>query len=362
MTEQTTAYIGLGSNLGDRKAYIDKALKILAGAEGIELAGLSDIIETAPLGADDNPEYLNAVARIKTNLSAEDLHKVMADIEDSLGRTRPKKFSPRTIDLDLLLFGAEIINNQDLTVPHSQMHLRSFVLKGLCQLSPELLHPVLSETVTELAHRLGGADFILDPDVPQLISIAGVIGVGKTTLAKKLSGIFSGKLLLEPYDTNPFMPEVYAGKKEMALDSQLYFLNSRACQLNPSALPQRQVAITDYIFDKEFIYAKRLLDARQLALYEQTYPPLAANISAATLVIYLTGSTQKCLERIHERNRPYEQKIQLQFLEALDSDYEQLFSDWKTCPVIRRQISKFDCIKDTDVDHLANQIKKYITV
>ena len=299
MTEQTTAYIGLGSNLGDRKGHIDKALKILAGDEGIELAGASDIIETAPLGGGGNREYLNAVAEVTTTLSAEGLHKVMADIETSLGRTRPEKFSPRTIDLDLLLFGDEIINSPDLTVPHSQMHLRSFVLKGLCQLSPELLHPVLGETVTELVHRLGGADFMLDPEAPQIISITGVIGVGKTTLAKKLSSIFGSKLLLEPYDTNPFMPEVYAGKKEMALDSQLYFLTSRVCQLNPNALPQRQVAICDYIFDKELIYAKRLLDEKQLALYEQTYPPLASNISAATLVIYLTGSTKKCLERIH---------------------------------------------------------------
>ncbi len=361
MTEQTTAYIGLGSNLGDRKACIGKALEMLAGAEGIELAGASDIIETAPLGG-DNPEYLNAVAEITTTRSAEDLHKVMADIETSLGRTRPEKFSPRTIDLDLLLFGSEVINSPDLTVPHSQMHLRSFVLKGLCQLRGELLHPVLGETVTELAGRLGGADFLPDPEAPQLISIAGVIGVGKTTLAKKLSDIFNGKLLLEPYDTNPFMPDVYAGKKEMALDSQLYFLNSRAGQLNPDALLQRQVAITDYIFDKELIYAKRLLDEKQLALYEQTYPPLAANIIAPALVIYLTGSTQKCLERIHKRNRPYEQKIQLQFLTGLDGDYEQLFSDWKTCPVIRRGISKFDCTKDADVNNLANQIRKYIAV
>ena len=190
MTEQTTAYIGLGSNLGDRKGHIDKALKILAGDEGIELAGASDIIETAPLGGGGNREYLNAVAEVTTTLSAEGLHKVMADIETSLGRTRPEKFSPRTIDLDLLLFGDEIINSPDLTVPHSQMHLRSFVLKGLCQLSPELLHPVLGETVTELAHRLGGADFMLDPEAPQLISITGVIGVGKTTLAKNLSSIF----------------------------------------------------------------------------------------------------------------------------------------------------------------------------
>ena len=79
------------------------------------------------------------------------------------------------------------------------------------------------------------------------------------------------------------------------------------------------------------------------------------------LVIYLQDSAQGCLERIHRRNRPYEQKIELQFLEALDSDYELLFADWNTCPVVRVLISEFDCTKDTDISHLAEQIKCYIS-
>ena len=356
----TTAYIGLGSNLGDREKSIQNAVKMLAETESIEVVRISDMIETAPLGQANQPKYLNAVAETKTTLSPEDLHKKLADIETSLGRVRKEKWAPRIIDLDLLLFGADIINHPGLTVPHPQMHLRSFVLKGLCQLNPELLHPVIKEPMNKLATRLGGSDFVPDPNPPQLVSIAGIIGVGKTTLAEKLSKLLGCKLLLEAYDTNPFMPDVYAGKKELALDSQLYFLTTRIEQLNHNILARGQIAVSDYIFDKELIYARRLLSDRQLTLYEKTYPPFAVQIVSPVVVIYLQDSAQSCLERIYRRNRPYEQKIELQFLEALDSDYQQLFKDWKTCPVIRVSMSEFGCTKDADLQHLANQIKCYV--
>lgn len=351
---EKTAYIGLGSNLGDRKNYIDKALKMLAGAEQIELARVSDIIETAALARSNQPDYLNAVAEIKTALSAEDLHRTLVDIENSLGRVRREKWTPRTIDMDLLLFGSDIVNSPDLTVPHPQMHLRSFVLKGLCRLNPNLLHPVIKEPVKELADRLGGLDFALNPELPQLVSVSGIIGVGKTTLAKGLANCLDFDVLLEPYDTNPFLPDVYAGKKELALDSQLYFLTSRAKQLDRNLLARGQICVSDYIFDKELIYARCLLDAQQLALYEEIYPPFAAKVAAPVLVIYMRDSAENCQTRIRSRNRSYEQQIELPFLEGLSSDYEQLLKHWKTCPVIRVSTSEA-----ADIERLANQVKYY---
>ncbi len=360
MAEHTTAYIGLGSNLGDREKSIQSAVKMLGETEGTDVVRTSDIIETAPLGQMNQPEYLNAAAEIETTLGAEDLHKKMADIETLLGREKKEKWASRIIDLDLLLFGREIIKNPGLTVPHPQMHLRSFVLKGMCRLNPELVHPVINESMNELAARLNDADYVLNPNIAQLVSVAGIIGVGKTTLAENLAKLLGGKLLLEAYDTNPFMTEVYAGKKQYALDSQLYFLTTRTEQLNPDILTAGKITVSDYVFNKELIYARRLLDARQLALYEKTYPLLTSQVVPPVLVIYLQDSIEKCLERIHRRNRSYEQKIELQFLEALDSDYQQLFENWKTCPVIRKQVSQFDCRKDSDLQDLANQIKCYV--
>ena len=351
---ETTAYIGLGSNLGDRKSNIDGALRTLAQAEQIELGPVSDMIETEPLGQTDQPRYLNAVVELRTTLAAEDLHRTLADIETSLGRVRQGKWASRTIDLDLLLFGQEVIESPDLTVPHPRMHLRSFVLTGLCQLDGDLIHPVLKESARELARRLSGLDFVLDPHLPQLVSVAGNIGVGKTTLAKKLAAELGSQVLFEAYDTNPFLPEVYAGKNELALDSQLYFLTTRIEQLDPSVLAQGQTCISDYVFDKELIYARRLLDARQFALYEDIYHLVAGKVASPVLVMYMDDSPQNCLDRIHRRNRPYEQQIRLPFLEALGNDYERLLGDWKVCPVVR--VPKAE---DADVEHLANQVKYY---
>jgi len=354
MTKPVTAYIGLGSNLGDRENYIDEALKMIAGTEDVDFCRVSDIIETVALSSSEQPKFLNAVAELKTTLSAADLHKILTKIENKLGRARRGHWWSRTIDLDLLLFGTEILDSPDLTIPHQQMHLRSFMLKGLCQLNGEMLHPVMKATFNELKSRLNGCDFALDPDRPQLVSIAGNIGVGKTTLAKKLAGLLGCQVLLEPYDENPFLPDVYAGKKDLALDSQLFFLTSRARQLDPDKLEIGKICISDYISDKELIYARRLLNTQQLALYEEIYPRFAAQVATPALVIYMHDPPQNCLERIHSRNRPYEQQIELQFLQKLDTDYEQLFERWKSCAVIRISTSQ-----STDADSVAKQIKNY---
>jgi deoxyguanosine kinase len=358
----TTAYIGLGSNLGDREDFIHKALKMLAETKDIEVTRVSYLIETSPLAGANQPKYLNTVAQIKTALTAEDLHKILVNTETSLGRAREEKWSSRTIDLDLLLFGEEIINSSDLTVPHPQMHLRSFVLKGLCQFDADLLHPVIKEPMKELANRLNNADFVLNPKLPQLVGVAGVIGVGKTTLAKKLSNILDCKCILEAYDKNPYLPDVYAGKKELALDSQLFFLTSRIEQLNCNALGNGQITISDYVFDKELIYAQLLLNAEQLDLYKKIYPPLSVGVTPPVLVIYLTDSVENCLERIHRRNRPYEQKIQPQFLDSLSKGHKKLFAYWKKSPVIHLSMSKFNYMQDGNIRHLANQIRSYIAV
>jgi len=358
--KMTTVYIGLGSNLGDRQDNLNSALRLLAEVADTEVIRVSESTETNPLGQADQPKYINAVAEVQTTLSPDDLLKELINIETILGRMRLEKWSSRTIDLDILLYGSEVIDSPHLTIPHSQMHLRSFVLEGLCQLNGDLLHPVIKESVIELAGRLNGCDFIINSSLPQLISIAGVIGAGKSTLAKKLAARFGCQVLDEPYDTNPFLPDVYAGKKELALDSQLYFLTARIEQLNNNALEKGNLYISDYIFDKEPIYSRQTLNPEQLSLYNKIYQSSSSRVASPVLVIYLLDSPENCLERIHKRNLPYEQKIELQYLANLDAEYRQLFSDWKICPVIRKKTFELDDTDDYNVETLAEQIKYYI--
>ncbi len=359
MSPPVTAYIGLGTNLGNRQENLHQACDKLGELPDTKISAVSSIIETEPLGPADQPKFLNAVAEIQTGLNPNELLAKLLKIETAQGRNRKQKWGPRTIDLDLLLYDEKIIDSKDLTVPHSQMHLRSFVLKGLCELNPEIIHPALSVPVSELAERLNGGDFILKPQQPQLVSIAGLIGVGKTTLATKLSKRLNAELLLEPYDTNPFLPKVYAGRQDLALHSQLYFLLNRVQQLNPVNFIAGQLIFTDYVFEKDLIYARQSLDADQLSVYVRLYPLCPANVVRPILVIYLRDSAENCLDRIHYRNRSYEQKIDTRFLSQLDDAYEQLFSQWTSCPIIRISKSEFDCTRPEDVDYLITQINAY---
>jgi 2-amino-4-hydroxy-6-hydroxymethyldihydropteridine diphosphokinase len=357
----TTAYIGLGSNLGDRGGFINRALNELDGIGGVNVDAMTKQVQTAPLDAKDQPDYINAVARIHTRLSPERLFERMAAIEDSLGRVRSgERWDSRTIDLDLLLYGDEVVDQPDLIVPHSQMHLRSFVLTGICELDGDLVHPILKRTMSELAKRLGGNDFVIDPSRPQLISVAGMIGVGKTTLAANLAEKLSCDMLAEAYDSNPFIAKVYAGKEDLALDSQMFFLNSRLEQLGPGTLTPAEPVVSDYVFDKEMIYARRTLDPMQLAEYGTSHHRVADRVAEPVLVIYLSDSPQACLERIHKRNRPYEQQIELSTLENFAGDYDRLFEHWPKSPLITLDAAEFNCLDDGHMQILADEVKSYI--
>jgi 2-amino-4-hydroxy-6-hydroxymethyldihydropteridine diphosphokinase len=129
-----TCYIGIGSNLGDRRSYIDRAITELRSNKDIEVLKVSSIYETDPVSDIPQEKFLNGVIEIATDLTAETLLKELNLIEEKLGRKRNAKNAPRTIDLDMLYYGDEKINMKDLVIPHPRLHEREFVLKGLREL------------------------------------------------------------------------------------------------------------------------------------------------------------------------------------------------------------------------------------
>ena len=136
------AYVGLGANLGDREGALRAALAGLDASEGIEVAAVSTFQETDPVDYLDQPRFLNAAAAIETTLAPRELLDALLEVERSLGRTREgPRFGPRTIDLDLLLYGEESFDEPGLTVPHPRLHGRAFVLEPLAELDPDLIVP-----------------------------------------------------------------------------------------------------------------------------------------------------------------------------------------------------------------------------
>jgi 3-oxoacyl-[acyl-carrier protein] reductase len=153
----TIAYIALGSNLGDRDDILRRALAALRQTEGVEVMRVSPVYETRPIGgpAGQGP-YLNAVAEVRSEREPRDLLSVLLHIEQQLGRVRQEKNGPRTIDLDLLLYGDLVHQDESLTVPHPRLHERLFVLQPLAQLAPGLLHPLLKRSIADLLAELQG--------------------------------------------------------------------------------------------------------------------------------------------------------------------------------------------------------------
>jgi 2-amino-4-hydroxy-6-hydroxymethyldihydropteridine diphosphokinase len=146
----TNVYIALGSNIGDRAGNLLQAVGGMLGA-GLEIVQLSSIYETQPVGNLDQPAFLNMIAELRTTkLPPEEVLSLLMRIESALGRTREVTLGPRTIDLDLLLYGDEQRHTQSLTLPHPRMHLRRFVLVPLAEIAPRLVHPTLHRTVGDL--------------------------------------------------------------------------------------------------------------------------------------------------------------------------------------------------------------------
>jgi 2-amino-4-hydroxy-6-hydroxymethyldihydropteridine diphosphokinase len=150
-----TAYVALGSNLGDRSGYLNGALQALRERSGLAVARVSSFHETAPVGGPPSQGlYLNAVAEIHTDLSPHQLLDVLQAVEQQFGRVRRERDGPRTLDLDLLLFGDRVLSEPSLVVPHPRMRQRVFVLEPLAEIAPAAVDPVSGLTAAELLQQL----------------------------------------------------------------------------------------------------------------------------------------------------------------------------------------------------------------
>ncbi|MBN1397622.1 MAG: 2-amino-4-hydroxy-6-hydroxymethyldihydropteridine diphosphokinase [Bacteroidetes bacterium] len=146
-------FIGLGSNVGNRAEYLQKALIEIANSEKISLNKYSSVYETEPVGKKEQPQFFNMTAELESKLSSRDLLNKLKEIESSIGRTKRERWGPREIDIDILYYGDEILNEKNLQLPHPEIARRRFVLVPMNEIDAEFIDPMRCESIKDLLKR-----------------------------------------------------------------------------------------------------------------------------------------------------------------------------------------------------------------
>ncbi len=332
-----TVFVGLGSNEGNREAHLRAALSELSKCSDISVTAVSSFHETAPAGGPPQSKYLNAVAKVETRLLPMELLAELQRIEASLGRERGIRWGARTIDLDIIAYDEAVVETDELRIPHPLMYGRLFVLEPLAEIAPTWKHPLFGKTVAELLDELRRNTMRGLSRAPCYIAVAGPIAAGKTTLALLLAARMELVPVLEQARQNPLLGPFYADRKKHALSTQLWFLIERAAQLREAESFQPRRFVTDYIFEKDLIFAKLNLSGIELETYTVARSLVAAQRPQPDLIIYLRASPEHLRRRVETRGRPYESHMPPDYLAMLAEEYDLLFAKPMGAPVIRVQ-------------------------
>ena len=196
-------------------------------------------------------------------------------------------------------------------------------------------------------------DIVRGRNIPQLITVEGPIGVGKTSLAKKLADSFNYETLLEAAEENPFLESFYKNRRQNALATQLFFLLQRAQQIQNMRQKDlfSPVHVADFLIEKDRLFARANLNNDEFKLYQQVYSQLTINSPKPDLVIYLQSPIDVLMDRIYQRGRKSEQNIERDYLELLNEAYSEFFLYYDDAPLLIVNCSEIDIINN-DNDYL----------
>lgn len=199
-------------------------------------------------------------------------------------------------------------------------------------------------------------------EMPRYIAVEGPIGVGKTTLAKKLGFTFNSQMLLEKADENPFLPRFYSNRKEAALATQLFFLFQRAQQIQDMRQGDifEQVRVADFLIEKDRLFARTNLDEDEFELYEKVYQQLTIELTTPDLVIYLQAPPDTLMTRIQQRGVEAERRIERRYLEELNDAYSQFFLFYDDAPLLIVNAADIDLASNDQ--HYQNLLEYLLTI
>lgn len=337
MSVQKRIFIGLGSNVGDRLSYLQLAVDTIHYEVG-SILKLSSCYETPAMGFEGDP-FLNACIEVRTSLSAELVLSKLLQIEERHGRKRVDdgQYHARTIDLDILFFDGEIIENELLSVPHPRLEQRLFVLHPMVEIAPDFVHPKLKKTTSKLVEDCTDDSPIskhqgmlknplqtFDFSNYNFIAIEGNIGAGKTSLTHMMAEDFNAKSIFERFADNPFLPKFYEDADRYAFTLEMSFLADRYQQISDDLAQLdlfKDFIIADYDVFKSLIFSKITLPEDEFLLYRKLFYQVYKDFKRPDLYVYLHQDTEKLQQNIKKRGRIYEKNLTAEYLEKIHMGY-----------------------------------------
>ena len=376
--KQHQVILSLGSNQGDRLTTIKACIELIHKEIAV-VVKVSKIYEAPAWGFESEPFY-NAAILIHTSKSAQKILKQVLKVEKSLGRVRSKDsgYQARIIDVDIIAFDEEIIETDNLQIPHPLLQNRKFVLQPMLDLGLNWEHPMLKKSVAQLLvqtddeSEIKAVHAIVSP-IEKLtlqqfnyIAIEGNIGAGKTTLASKLAEDCNAKLILERFADNPFLPKFYKDQSRYAFPLEMSFLADRYQQLSDD-LAQfdlfKDFVVADYHIFKSLIFAKVTLQEDEFRLYKTMFDIIHKEMPKPDLYVYLYQNTDRLLVNIKKRGRSYEQDIPADYLEKINQGYLDYIKTQTDLNVLIIDVSGLDFVKkQEDYVFLLNEINIKITL
>ena len=364
MKPSKLTYIALGSNKGNKLQYLQSAVDVIFHTVGV-VKKLSKVYKTPALGFEGD-DFYNACIKVETHLSSKKLLKALKNIEKQLGRSEKTidGYESREIDLDILFYEAEVLDDKNLTIPHPEIQNRKFVLQPLLDVLKDFKHPVLDKTIETLFEECDD-DSQIEPINIWLknpkksytfsnynyIAIEGNIGAGKTSLANKIAQDFNAKLILERFADNAFLPKFYKEPERYAFTLEMSFLADRYQQISDD-LSQldlfKDFMVSDYDVNKSLIFSKVTLPEDEFRLYRKLFYQVYKDIAKPDLYVYLYQNTERLQENIKKRGRKYEIDIKDEYLEKLNSGYLEFLKSQTELNVKIIDISERDFIKNRE--------------
>lgn len=367
MRSQNQVVLSLGSNQGNRLENIQQCINLIHKSIGTVIR-VSRLYETPAWGFESDAFY-NCAIVLHTYFSAETILKKILSAEKKLGRTRNEQqgYQARMIDVDIIAFNETVMTTDELTIPHPQMQNRLFVLLPFKDLNLEWEHPVLKKSISELiattadtSHCTIAGKLVSPVEKFEMhhfnyIAIEGNIGAGKTTLATKISEDFNGKLILEGFADNPFLPKFYKDQARYAFPLEMSFLADRYLQLSDD-LAQfdlfKDFIVADYHIFKSLIFAKVTLGSDEFRLYKTMFDIIYKEMPKPGLYVYLYQNTERLLQNIKKRGRSYEQEIPAEYLDKINRGYLDYIKSQTSLNVLIIDVSDYDFVENQE-DYLS---------